>query len=167
MWYLHWWGPENRYKYRIMFSFQLTSAFGSSNRRTCQPSLSQRQVSHYFCFSCSWKKNQTCFKITTPPDIEEQAKTESCTSEWKPSKDKTSRRHHRQHVHLRMKYISLKVLLLRLTWLAISSSMAASASNQRTGRKTSGSFSKKSPMLGFGRSWMIICSRISTWQGIH
>ena len=56
MWYLHWWGPENRYKYRIMFSFQLTSAFGSSNRRTCQPSLSQRQVLHYFCLSCSWRE---------------------------------------------------------------------------------------------------------------
>ena len=50
------------------------------------------------------------------------------------------------------------------TWLAISSLIAASASNQRTGRKTSGIFSKNNPILGLGRSWRIIWSRIKTWQ---
>ena len=61
-------------------------------------------------------------------------------------------------------YEVCQIVVTQGTWLAISSSMAASASNQRTGRKTSGIFSKNNPILGLGRSWRIIWSRIKTWQ---
>ena len=49
----------------------------------------------------------------------------------------------------------------------MSSVTEASASNQKTGRKTSGRSWKKVPMLVLGLSWMMICSRIRTSVGIE
>ena len=144
----------------------------------------------FFCLKMQllWKfphSKQFCMSIVQP-EVEEEDKTEGSSSQRDHTKEQACCWHHCQHLYLKkrkqmLKYLfltsSFKKILCRNsvflrsvshcgqgTWLAISSSMAASASNQRTGRKTSGIFSKNNPILGFGRSWRIIWSRIKTWQ---
>ena len=136
---------------------------------------------HFWVQSKFPHSRQFCFSIFQP-EVEEEDKTEGSSSQRDYTKEETCCWHYCQHLYLK-KETDVEILIFNKffqkdtvsqfrfstncgqgTWLAISSSMAASASNQRTGRKTSGIFSKNNPILGFGRSWRIIWSRIRTWQ---
>ena len=143
----------------------------------------------FFCLKMQllWKlphSKQFCMSIVQP-EVEEEDKTEGSSSQRDHTKEEACCWHHCQHLYLKKEnrcwntyfwqvlskrycvvipffYEVCQIVVTQGTWLAISSSMAASASNQRTGRKTSGIFSKNNPILGLGRSWRIIWSRIRT-----